>query len=164
MTARFIQGVNKIQGANDGLVVPTGYIGETKSIIQSGAINIATNSNYTNVGSVLVPKGVWSIFMHAIFAQTGTVTLSELINLGYSTDSTTGFSDFDISSARTNTVGGTGNCPLGTSFSQFRGLSTGNCTPIVVTSDTTYYLKIFNRASAGSYDVVGARLIFTRIG
>lgn len=167
MSTRFIQGSPvDYQGRTDGTVVPAGYIGEVKSVIQSGAISITTATNYTNVGSVIVPKGVWSIEAHALFLSTGTTVVTDIFSLGYSTDSSTGFSDRDDTVARTNQVyfamQGNYTSP-GQSLTNWRIGGGGSFAPIVLAADTTYYFKTPNRAGSGSIDIVGARLIFKRI-
>lgn len=150
-----------LQSAGDGTAVPAGYVGEVKSIIQSVAINIATGSNFTNIGSVLVPKGVWKLSAQMTVATGGAMTFNEALTIGYSTDSSTSFSDQDLSQTRSNNCFGSN--IINTSITNTRNAVVADFGVLVVASDTTYYFKQANRASAGSYDILGARMFFIRI-
>lgn len=153
---------NKIAGRNDGVAVATGYIGEVKSVAQSGTITITTNANFVNIGSVLVPKGVWDVYLYAAISTTSSVTFGERPVLGFSSDSSTGFSDRDLTVALSKEVW-SGIGPVGTSLSNSRWFASGPCVPINISVDTTYYLKMSNNVTAGTMDINGARLIFKRI-
>lgn len=157
--------VNTLLSGGQGTAVPSGYIGEVKSIIQAASLNIASNVNYTNVNStfVTVTPGVWRVFCRAGFVQTAAVTLSEGVTLGYSTDSAATFTDFDATVARSNTMFGTLPAAVNVSITNSRSFTGGEFGIITVLSNTNYYFKISNRVTAGSLDIVGAALYFVRI-
>jgi hypothetical protein len=154
-----------IVGDTSGTAVPSGYVGEVKSAVQSGAISITSSTNWTNISSVTLTKGVWSVSIHATAAVTTPgVAYSEGPRLGYSTDSTTGFSDLDGTVALSNVTRFSATAPVTSTITQQRFAASANCVPIVVAADTTYYLKVSNNVSSGTMDITGGRLIFIRIG
>jgi hypothetical protein len=154
----------EILGDTSGTAVPAGYVGEVKTAIQSGAISITSSSNWTNISSVILTKGVWSVSIHAVAAVTTPgAAYTEGPRIGYSTDATTGFSDLDGSIARSNTTGFSTTAPVTSTITQQRFVASATCVPIVVAADTTYYLKASNNVSSGTMDIAGGRLIFIRI-
>jgi hypothetical protein len=154
----------QFQSGGDGTAVPAGMIGEVKTAIQSGAISITSSSNWTNISSVTLTKGVWSVSIHAAAAVTSPgVAYTEGPRIGYSTDATTGFSDLDGSIARSNTTAFSITAPMSSTITQQRFAASATCVPIVVAADTTYYLKASNNVSSGTMEIYSGRLIFIRI-
>ena len=136
----------QIQGRKSNVAIPAGYVGEVRSIIQSTTFSITTSTNWTNVNNtfVQITPGVWRVFARAGFVATGSVTLNEASTIGYSTDSSTGFSDVDATIARSNGLFGTNPGPLNTSLTQVRWASSGEFGIINVTANTNYYFKVRN--------------------
>ena len=149
-----------LQSAGDGTAVPQGYVGEVRSFVQSAPINISSNTNWTNLGSVIVPKGTWEVYGYSVITQTGSASFSEGCTIAYSLDSTSGFSDFDTSAARTNTIAAS---MTATAVTQARFVASGTFGVLNVLSDTTYYFKFRNVISSGSVDLIGCKLFFKRI-
>lgn len=149
-----------LQSAGDGTAVPQGYVGEVRFFIQSAPVNVSTNTNWTNLGSVIVPKGIWEVSGYSLVTQTGSVSFSEGCTIAYSLDSTSGFSDFDASFARTNTIVAS---MTTATVTQARFAASGTFGVLSVLSDTTYYFKFRNVISSGSVDLIGSKLFFKRI-
>lgn len=102
MTARFIQGTNKIQGAADGLTAPTGSIGET---IVTAQTSIAANNGVSgNITTTTIPSaGIWQLEVTYAATSSGTSNLS-LFSLGVSDTSNSWSSNLPYSAGRTQFV------------------------------------------------------------
>jgi hypothetical protein len=100
--------------------------------------------------------------MQAVVTSPG-VSFNEGILLGFSTDSTSAMSDFDISAARANSVTFSHTGPITTVTTQQRFGASGNLVPITVNANTTYYFKVRNTVTSGTCEFIGGRLICTRI-
>jgi hypothetical protein len=163
-TVGFPVSARNVVGDTSGTAVPAGYVGELKTVVQSATISMTTATNWTNVGSVTLTPGIWSISMgmQAVVTSPG-VSFNEGILLGFSTDSTSAMSDFDISAARANSVTFSHTGPITTVTTQQRFGASGNLVPITVNANTTYYFKVRNTVTSGTCEFIGGRLICTRI-
>jgi hypothetical protein len=123
----------------DGIAIPTGYAGEELTQSQTTSVNFGTTGTYFDACSVTLTPGIWDITGSAYCGSAGaTVTAME------------GF----IGTASGNN--NTGRLFYANAFGIFlpnASMNGSGCVSgyrVVVTSTTTYYLKLTANYSAGT--------------
>lgn len=148
-----------LQSAGDGTAIAAGYVGELRQQKTASPLSLSSGSGSFPLwsgGAITLSKGVWLPMINVQGSDTGSVTFTESMRIGFSTDSSTStWSDLDSTGISNNTtitpqlvlgVGGT------FTATNLRIAESSVFSPIQVSADNTiYYVKFHNRISSGTF-------------
>ena len=132
MAKRYIQGVNKVQGANDGVAPASGYIGEIQTFTLSGQA-FPTSGNNIDAITFQLPVGTWDVFGN-LAVQAGTTFTVASPNIV--------FCNIGTASATFQAPINSGQLAAGTVSGGALFLSTSLTRLVVTSAATNYYFVV----------------------